>query len=151
MEDLAERGYFGDELEGAENIEVSEFSPTHFEVEAYVDGTINVSFLPAEKVAASKLVVAWDTEEPDLDELLSNYVELPPPEIVSELDLSTVGDANLILNLWTVLNDSTRVTAAQKKKFVEHIPASFATVPDIFELMGQERLPFEDDLVAEAL
>lgn len=145
IEDLAGRGYFGNEMEDAENVYVSDYSPSSFEVEVYVDGDIEVQFLPAVKVAEAKLVVAWNTEEEELNDLMSESVELPPPEVLSELDLKTVGDANLILNLWDVLVEQ-GATEAQKRKFLKHVPSSFSVVPEILELQGQQQLPFDEVL-----
>lgn len=146
IESLASSGYFGTEMEEAENVSISEYSPSSFEVEVHVDGEAEVQYLPAKKVAESNLVVAWNTELDEfneVDELLSEWVELPPAQILSELDLTTVGDVNLILNLWDVLVQQ-EATPKQKKQFLEHVPPAFSVVPEILQLQGQQTLPFEE-------
>lgn len=144
---LTSVGDFGEEIRHAENVSITEGpDPSSVYVEVYVEGSIRVSYLPTKKVAESKIVIAWNSEDDDLNPVMEDSIYYPPAEILAEIDMSTVGDPSLILNIWDLLQESDDVTEAQKKRFLQRVPrASMVEItPEILEMMGQQKFPYEE-------
>ena len=149
----AGRGYFGESIQEVDEDDVQIIEgpdPSYIEVEVSVEATASIQYLPAVKVAESKLVIAWNEGDSDLDSLMEEKGEHPSPEILSEVDMSTVGDPDLILLLWGMVKDSD-ISEAKKKRFLNNVPKGplIDADPRILEMMGQLRLPFEELLKEE--
>lgn len=148
-QEAAEQGEFGEEMEEATNVEVVDFDPSEVEVtisvKGYIDG--NVVYLPAANVAASRMVVAWDEDDDDLNALMED-VEMPPAEVLVQLDMSTVADPILLLNVWNLIDASPNIHSVDKRFFLQKVPPEFvrglALDQRMLEEYGQQRLPLMD-------
>lgn len=149
VEDMARQG--STELEDADEVTVIEGpDPTSVDVEVTLEGVVSLQVLPASHVAEAGLVVSWNDDYKALNMEMGGIKELAP-EVISEIDMSTVGDSDLVLGLFRVMFESDGATDAQKKRFLKNVSDRALTPAvknEIAELMGQKRLPFGTEVAA---
>jgi hypothetical protein len=140
--------------EGAEDVSITDVSPSHVEVEITVEGRIDFQYLTAEKVAESGYCVAWNTNDSDIEEVFSKHGVGQPKEVILGIDLSTTADPILIESLVADLREQ-GASDEELVLFLNRVPKRLLKMlkPSMVrELYGQLRLPLpeDDELAANA-
>lgn len=151
VEDMARQG--STELEDADEVSVIEGpDPTSVDVDVTLEGVVSLQVLPASHVAEAGLVVSWNDDYKALNMEMGGIEELPA-QVIAEIDMSTVGDPDLVLGLFRTMVESEKghVTEAQKQKFLKSVPDRVLTSKvkhELAEMLGQKRLPFGSEVAA---
>ena len=144
---------YSSELEDAEEVSIVDGpDPSSVDVDVTLEGVMELQVLPATHVADAGLVISWNEDYNQLNTEMGGIEELPS-QVLAEIDMSTVGDPDLVLGIFSTMVESEKgfVSEAQKKKFLKSV-SERALTPEvrlkIAEMMGQQRLPFTDEVAA---
>ena len=107
--------------DAVEDIQITEVDPSVVSVSVTAEGRIEIQYITAEKVASSGYVIAWDTEDSDLNAIFENVGISQPVEVIMAIDLSTTSDPTLVENLLGDLEEA-GVDSEQITKFLDGVP-----------------------------
>ncbi len=121
--------------------------PEEFLVTVQYSKSVELQTLPAVNVVKAGLVLAWDEEDEELNNLFEQADWEPPPtEVLLGLDLSTTKDPKLLINILEHLQKDEEVTLAQLRKFVDRFSGELKGVTDsklLLEILGKQNFEFE--------
>ena len=121
-------------------VEIESVDPDRVYVDVSYYTEKQVQILPAATVVDAGFTLAWNEESYDLFEN-----DLPPIEVISEIDLSTTADPALIYNILVLLRDED-ASKSQIQKVMSTMPSFLRdkTFKAVLEALGQQSFDFED-------